>query len=297
MTPPPPLFDPDLLALRRARAARGGDEADFLRERAAAEIAERLSEVNRRFQAPVVIGPKAALFAEAAGLTEARLLPEAEVLDLAEGEADLVIHALALHWANDPVGQIAQARRALRPDGLFLGALFAGETLWELRQALARAEVEVTGGLSPRVAPMGEIRDLGGLLQRAGLALPVADAARFTVSYESMFPLLRDLRAMGETNVMAERARRPAPRALFLRAAEIYAERFGDAEGRVPATFEIVYLTGWAPAPGQQRPLRPGSAAARLAEALGAEERSAGERAGGAGVGGAGKTARKDDEA
>jgi hypothetical protein len=176
------------------------------------------------------------------------------------------------------VGQIAQARRALRPDGLFIGALFAGDTLWELRQALALAETETTGGLSPRVAPMGEIRDLGALLQRAGLALPVADAARLPVSYATMFDLIRDLRAMGETNVMTDRSRAPTRRAVFARAAELYAERFGDGSGRVGATFEIVYLTGWAPAESQQKPLRPGSAVARLADALGTEELRAGER-------------------
>lgn len=280
MTTPPALFDPDLLARRRARAAAGGDGADFLREIAAAEIAERLTEVNRSFQAPVIIGPKGALWAGALGLPGARLVPDAETLDLEAGEADLVVHALALHWANDPVGQIAQARRALRPDGLFLGALFAGDTLWELRQVLAQAETEVTGGLSPRVAPMGEIRDLGGLLQRAGLALPVADAARLPVSYATMFDLIRDLRAMGETNVMTDRTRTPTPRALVARAAELYAERFGDGDGRVSATFEIVYLTGWAPAESQQKPLRPGSAVARLADALGAVEMGAGETAG-----------------
>lgn len=280
MTTPPALFDPDLLARRRARAAAGGDGADFLREIAAAEIAERLTEVNRSFQAPVIIGPKGALWAGALGLPGARLVPDAETLDLEAGEADLVVHALALHWANDPVGQIAQARRALRPDGLFLGALFGGDTLWELRQVLAQAETEVTGGLSPRVAPMGEIRDLGALLQRAGLALPVADAARLPVSYATMFDLIRDLRAMGETNVMTDRTRTPTPRALVARAAELYAERFGDGDGRVSATFEIVYLTGWAPAESQQKPLRPGSAVARLADALGAVEMGAGERPG-----------------
>ncbi|TPE52237.1 methyltransferase domain-containing protein [Amaricoccus solimangrovi] len=283
MPTPPALFDPDLLALRRARA-EAGEPADFLREAAAAEIAERLSEVNRSFRAPVIIGPRGALWAEALGLPGARLIPDAEVLDLAEGEADLIVHALALHWANDPVGQLAQARRGLRPDGLFIAALFAGETLTELRRALAEAEVETTGGLSPRVAPMGEIRDLGGLLQRAGLALPVADSQRLPVSYATMFHLMRDLRAMGETSVLRERSRRPMPRALLARAAEIYAERFGDAEGRVGATFEIVYLTGWAPSPDQRKPLRPGSAAARLADALGTEEHGAGERAGDARV-------------
>ena len=282
MTSPPALFDPALLARRRARAAAQGVDADFLREIAAGEIAERLTEVNRRFQAPVIIGPKGALWAETLGLPDARLIPDAETLDLEAGEADLVVHAMALHWANDPVGQIAQARRALRPDGLFLGALFAGDTLWELRQVLAQAETEVTGGLSPRVAPMGEIRDLGGLLQRAGLALPVADAARLPVSYATMFHLIRDLRAMGETNVMVDRSRAPTPRALVARAAALYAERFGEdgGGGRVSATFEIVYLTGWAPAEGQQKPLRPGSAVARLADALGAEEMDAGEPAG-----------------
>jgi SAM-dependent methyltransferase len=278
MSTPPALFDPDLLARRRARAEARGAGADFLREAAAAEIAERLNEVNRRFQAPVIIGPKGALWAEALGLPGARLIPDAETLDLEAEEADLVVHALALHWANDPVGQIAQARRALRPDGLFIGALFAGDTLWELRQALALAETETTGGLSPRVAPMGEIRDLGALLQRAGLALPVADAARLPVSYATMFDLIRDLRAMGETNVMTDRSRAPTRRAVFARAAELYAERFGDGSGRVGATFEIVYLTGWAPAESQQKPLRPGSAVARLADALGTEELRAGER-------------------
>lgn len=288
MPTPPALFDPELLARRRDRAA-AGEPAEFLRELAAAEISERLSEVNRRFQAPVIIGPRGALWAEALGLPGARLIPDAEVLDLAPGEADLIVHALALHWANDPVGQLAQARRALRPDGLFIGALFAGETLWELRQALADAEVAVTGGLSPRVAPMGEIRDLGGLLQRAGLALPVADSQRLPVSYATMIHLMRDLRAMGETSVLRDRSREPMSRALLARAAEIYAERFGDGGGRVEATFEIVYLTAWAPSPGQQKPLRPGSAAARLADALGTEERSAGEHAGETGAGGTGE--------
>lgn len=277
MTTPPALFDTDLLARHRARAEALGHDADFLREAAAEEIRERLAGVNRAFHDPVIIGPKGALWARLLGLPDARFVPDAEVLDLAPGSADLVIHALALHWANDPVGQIVQARRALRPDGLFLGALFAGETLWELRQALAEAEVEMTGGLSPRIAPMGEIRDLGGLLQRAGMALPVADSLKLPVSYETMLHLMRDLRAMGETNVLNERSRRPMTRGLLARAAAIYAERFGDGAGRVGATFELVFLTGWAPAPDQPKPLRPGSATTRLADALRIPEGGAGD--------------------
>lgn len=267
MPTPPDLFDADLLAMRRARAARLGP-ADFLQEAVASEIAERLKDVNRSFRAPAIIGPRAALWARLLDLPEARLLPDAAVIDLAAGGCDLVVHALALHWSNDPVGQLVQARRALAPDGLFLGALFAGETLTELRQALAQAEADCLGGLSPRVAPMGEIRDLGGLLQRAGLALPVADSLRYDVSYGSILALMRDLRAMGETNVIRDRLRRPMRRDLLVRAAELYAERFALPDGRLRATFETVVLTGWAPAESQPRPLRPGSATARLADAL-----------------------------
>ena len=276
----PELFDADLLALRRARA-RG---ADFLREAVAREVTDRLVEVNRTFLAPAIVGPRGEVQAEAmraAGLAEPLLRADAAVLDLAEGAHDLVIHALALHWANDPVGQMVQSRLALRPDGLFIGTMFGGETLHELRAALAAAEVETLGGLSPRVAPMGEIRDLGGLLQRAGFALPVADAERFDVTYATPFDLMRDLRAMGETNVMRARLARPMRRDMLARACEIYTDRFALPDGRIPATFEVLFLTGWAPAPSQQQPLRPGSAKARLADALGVAERGAGEKAGG----------------
>jgi SAM-dependent methyltransferase len=282
MHSPPTLFDADLLALRRARAARLGP-ADFLHEAVAGEIAERLREVNRTFRAPAVIGPRARLWANLLagdGVPDAVAVADAEVLALEPGAHDLVVHALALHWANDPVGQLIQARRALKPDGLLLAALFGGETLAELRAALAEAEVATLGGLSPRVAPMGEIRDLGGLLQRAGFALPVADSQRFDVSYPDALALMRDLRAMGETNVMHDRLRRPLRREMLAHAAHLYAERFGGADGRLPATFEVIFLTGWAPAPDQPKPLRPGSAAARLADALGVPERSAGDKAG-----------------
>lgn len=279
MPNPPALFDPALLALRRERARRTRF-ADFLHRRAAEEVSERLREINRPFRDAAVIGPAAALWAEIIGKPGARLVEDAEVLDLREGAHDLVVHGLALHWANDPVGQLVQARRALRPDGLLLAALFGGETLGELRQALAQAEVETLGGLSPRVAPMGEIRDLGGLLQRAGFALPVADSLTFDVTYPSALHLMHDLRAMGETNAMTDRLRRPMRREMLARAAAIYAARFPAGDGRVRARFDVIFLTGWAPSPDQPQPLRPGSARARLADALGTVERSAGERAG-----------------
>jgi SAM-dependent methyltransferase len=265
MASPPALFDADLLALRRRRAARLGP-ADVLHEVVAGDIEERLAAVNRTFTAPAIVGPRAALWAGLVGVPDARAVPDADVLDLEEGAHDLVVHALALHWANDPVGQLVQARRALRPDGLFLAALYGGETLAELRAALAEAEVETLGGLSPRVAPMGEIRDLG-------------DSRRFDLSYPDALALMRDLRAMGETNVLRDRLRRPTPRTLLARTAAIYAARFGRPDGRVHATFDVMFLTGWAPAADQPKPLRPGSAAARLADALGAVERPAGEPA------------------
>ena len=283
MTTPPDLFDPDLLARRRARAGAGGRRLPAGRRRGRG-LRKAAARLTGRFARRSSSARAAALWAgvlQAGGLPPPELRPDAPVLDLAPGAHDLVVHALALHWANDPVGQLVQCRRALRPDGLILAALFGGETLAELRAALAEAEIAETGGLSPRVAPMGEIRDLGGLLQRAGLALPVADASRFEVTYADAFALMRDLRAMGETNVLRERLSRATPRRLFARAAAIYAERFAAPGGRIRATFEVVFLTGWAPAPGQQQPLRPGSARARLADALGAPEHGAGEKAGG----------------
>lgn len=261
---PPELFDPEILALRRARALRQGS-ADFLQQAALAEILDRLDEVNRSFPTRAVVTARPDLWAGPLG---ARALPDADTLDLETGGADLVVHALGLHWANDPVGQLVQCRRALRPDGLFLGAMFGGDTLRELRAALTEAEAQESGGVSPRVAPMGEIRDLGGLLQRAGFALPVADTLRLEASYADGLALMRDLRAMGETNAMRDRLRRPTGRKVLARAAAILAERFAGPDGRVRATFEVVFLTGWAPAPDQPQPLRPGSATHRLADAL-----------------------------
>jgi SAM-dependent methyltransferase len=268
MSAPPPLFDRPTLDRRRARAARAPEL--FLQEHVALGCQERLEEVNRRFTAPAIVSPWPQVWADL--VPGATVVPDAEVLDLQTGAHDLVIHALSLHWANDPVGQLVQCRHALSPDGMLLATLFGGQTLQELRRCLAQAETEVTGGLSPRVAPMGEIRDLGGLLQRAGLALPVADSETIPVSYESALHLMRDLRAMGETNVMTARLTRPTARAVFLRAAAIYAQSFGTDDGRITATFEVVTLTGWAPADSQPKPLRPGSAQARLADALNAAE-------------------------
>ncbi|MHA6347334.1 methyltransferase domain-containing protein [Roseivivax sp. CAU 1761] len=269
MTEIPQIVDRPALDRYRARA-RAAPEL-FLHEIAAADLQDRLELVNRRFTAPAIVTPFPAVWD--GRLANARIVPDAEILDLEPGAHDLVLHALALHWANDPVGQLIQCRRALRPDGLLLAATFGGRTLTELRAALAEAEIEVTGGLSPRILPMADIRDLGALLQRAGLTLPVADSDTLVATYESPLHLMRDLRAMGEGNALAGRLRRPTRRRVLLRAAEIYAAAHAAPDGRVPATFEIVALTGWSPDPGQPQPLRPGSATARLADALRTDER------------------------
>ncbi len=258
---PPLLTDRKALALHRARATE-----IFWQEEVAAEVHERLTEVNRTFTNAVVVTGFPHVWPGFA------TVPDDEVLALQPGQHDLVIHALCLHWANDPVGQLVQCRRALRPDGLCLAFLFGGQTLQELRASLAEAEAEISGGLSPRVLPMGEIRDLGGLLQRAGFALPVADGFTKTLRYRDALHLMRDLRAMGEGNALEQRLRRPTGRATLLRASEIYAQRFGGTDGLIAATFEVICLTGWASHDSQQKPLRPGSAAARLADALNAAE-------------------------
>ncbi|MBB5514032.1 SAM-dependent methyltransferase [Rubricella aquisinus] len=273
----PDLFDTDAITRARLRADRTGF-ASFLQDEAIAEVQERLKEVNRTFTSPAIVGPRAADWAKALGLPDAKCVADEEVLALNEASHDLVISALCLHVANDPVGQLVQMRRALKPDGLLLAPLFGGETLAELRDCLSAAEVEVTGGLAPRMVPMGEIRDLGALLQRAGLALPVADSTPLTVTYETALHLMRDLRAMGEVNVLAARHRGGLRRDVLMRTLALYAERYGQ-EGRIRATFDIVMLTGWAPAENQQKPLRPGSAAMRLADALGTDEHPAGDAA------------------
>lgn len=263
-----PLTDHRALTRNRARASKA--PALFLHEQAIDEIKDRLELVNKTFTAPGIVTGMPGIWQ--AAFPDATCVADDDTLALSEGAHDLVIHAMALHWANDPVGQIIQARRALKPDGLFLAALFGGETLHELRASLAQAESDLYGGLSPRIAPMGEIRDLGALLQRAGFALPVADSLPLTVSYANPLHLMRDLRAMGEANALSGRTRTSMRRTLLMRACEIYQEAFGQEDGRIPATFELIFLTGWSPDESQPQPLRPGSATARLADVLGSKE-------------------------
>ena len=226
--------------------------------------------VNRTFTDPAVVTPMSAIWADA--FPQAKLITDDATLDLEPASHDLIVHAMGLHWAEDPVGQLIQCRRALRPDGLLLVVTLGGQTLAELRAVLGQAEVEIAGGLSPRVAPMAELRDLGGLLHRAGLALPVADSVPLGVEYSDALALMRDLRAMGETNAMAGRIRHASRRDLFARAAALYAEHFPGEEGRIRATFDLVCLTGWSPDESQPKPLRPGSAQTRLADALNTQE-------------------------
>lgn len=261
---PPKLTDTHALALHRKRAR--GTDALFLQQLAADEIEERLNEVNRSFTNPAIVTGFPQIWEKL--LPKAKIVPDDDVLALEKGAHDLVIHAMGLHWANDLVGQLVQSRRSLCPDGLFIGAMFGGQTLSELRAIWAEIETKSTGGLSPRVAPMAEVRDLGGLLQRAGLALPVADCVTKTVTYRSAGHLMQDLRGMGESNALAHRHKRPVTRDELKLVDAAYAEHFSADSGRVRATFELVFLTGWAPDESQQIPLRPGSAHARLADAL-----------------------------
>ncbi|MCW5698107.1 MAG: methyltransferase domain-containing protein [Bauldia sp.] len=292
----PPLFDLALLDRRRLRARRlAVAGADVLLRAAADELAARLYAVSRDFPVAVDLAtPEPVLAAmlprtgkvgvlhridRLAGLGVAAVA-DAGALPLRDASIDLVVSALGLQWTEDLPGALIQIRRALRPDGLLLAAVIGGETLSELRRALAEAEIEARGGASPRVSPAAELRDMAGLLQRAGFALPVADQERLTLRYDDAAALMRDLRAMGATNVLTERARVPLTRGIVARAAAIYADRFADPDGRVRATFDIVWLSGWAPHESQQKPLRPGSAKARLADALGVTEFGAGEKAG-----------------
>ncbi|MPZ59515.1 MAG: methyltransferase domain-containing protein [Rhizobiales bacterium] len=292
------VFDRPLLRARRARAAALGP-ATFLIDRVAEDLAERLAAVLRPFPLAVDLGtPTEALrnalatsgkIGDIVALDRAVVVPasgrlqvvaDEEALPLRDGVADLVVSGLALQFVNDLPGTLVQVRRALKPDGLFIAALLGGETLTELRQALAEAEAEIEGGVSPRVAPFVDVHELGNLLQRAGFALPVTDLDRVTVRYESVLGLMLDLRRMGAANALIERRRSPLRRATLLRAGEIYLARFADADRRIRATFDIVWLSGWAPDPSQQQPLKPGSAQVRLADALGSREISAGEKAG-----------------
>lgn len=297
MTGAPSIFDSNLIRDRRDRRAATAGAHEFLLTRVAEDFADRLSIVRRTFKLAASIGAyhgtvsrrlrtmpnveaivdvemSSALLAMCDG---PRVSANAETLPFGEASLDLIVSGLAWQLVNDVPGVLAQARKALKPDGLLLAALLGGDTLKELREAWLLAESEVLGGASPRVAPFADVRDLGGLLQRAGFALPVADSDAFSVTYASPLAMMKDLQGMAASNMLAERRRVPVTRRLLMRAAEIYAERFALSDGRVPATFEIVTLTAWVPHESQQKPLRPGSAQKRLADALGVTEQSTAE--------------------
>ena len=287
---PPRIFDRALL--RHRRAAGGAGAHDFLIARVADDLAERLAIVRRSFPLAANVGAHHGLLsrrirgiARVASIidvdstpelleacSELRVLADEEALPFADASLDLVVSALALQFVNDLPGALIQIRRALKPDGLLLAALLGGATLRELREAWLTAEAEVSGGASPRVAPFADVRDVGALLQRAGFALPVIDSETVTVTYPDPLSLMRELKAMGASNMLVARRRVPVTRRLLMRAAEVYVERFAGPDGRVPATFEILTLTAWAPDPSQPKPLRPGSAQVRLADALGVRE-------------------------
>ncbi|HEU5272336.1 MAG TPA: methyltransferase domain-containing protein [Xanthobacteraceae bacterium] len=290
----PRIFDRSLLR-QRGRRAQALGPATFLIDRVADDFADRLAAVLRRFARAADLGSPTgavrraiagradmliAIDANAQGFDAAgpRVVADEEALPVADGSLDLVVSALALQSVNDLPGTLVQIRRALKPDGLFLAALLGGDSLAELRQSFAAAEAEVDGGVSPRVAPFIDAREAGALLQRAGFALPVTDIERITARYASPFGLMADLRRMGATNVLVERRRTPLSRATLRRMVELYAERFADPDGRVRASFDIVWMSGWAPDPSQPQPLKPGSAKTRLADALGTREISTGEK-------------------
>jgi len=283
---PPQIFDARRREVRLARATGRLAQADFLHVRAAENAAGSLEAILRDFPVAVDLSALPGPFAQALADSDAagrvgavttpttvseRAAPGRDVLPLDEGSTDLIVSLLSLHWANDLPGALAQIRRALKPDGLFVGTLFGAGTLKELRAVLTEAELAERGGAQARISPFADGYDGAALLQRAGFALPVSDVDRFTVRYPDLFALIRDLRAMGETNVLHGPIR-PLSRAVIARAARLYAERHGDADGRIPATFEIIHLAGWKPHESQQKPLARGSAKVRLADALGVKE-------------------------
>jgi len=293
------IFDRELLLKRRERFASGFGQHDFLLQRVAEDLVSRLDAITRDFAVAADLGTHHGTVADRVAKSprvgtmvktdsSARLLQrqkglrvacDEEALPFRNASLDLVVSGLSLQHVNDLPGTLVQVRRALRPDGLFLAAVLGGRTLLELREAMAIAEEETCGGVSPRIAPFGDVRDYGALLQRAGFALPVSDSDLVTVTYETPLHLMRELRAMGASNALAARRRVPATKRLLFRASEVYAERHGMEGGRVHATFEIIHLAGWAPHDSQQKPLRPGSARTRLAEALGTQEIATGEKA------------------
>ena len=286
----PRLFDSEAQRRNRSRAAVGFADFNFLKEEAAIRLADRVDLVRRDFPLcldfgahdgtltrcleplnktqKIIQADPAPAFAKVAAKWGAAVATDYANLPFSHGQFDAVFSCLTLHWVDDLPGLLTQMRALLKPDGMLLVSLLGGNTLHELRSVLAAAESEINGGLSPRAAPMADIRDVGGLLGRAGLALPVADADRLTITYPNMFRLMADLRGMGEQNALLGRLRSPTSRRLFLRAAEIYEAEFGNADGTIPASFEIITLTGWAPHESQQKPLRPGAAINRLADGL-----------------------------
>jgi SAM-dependent methyltransferase len=286
------IFDRRIVRLRRDRAADGLAKHDFLLREVGERLADRLDDIKRRFPLALDLGCHTGELGRLLGgrggieslvhcdlspamvarAPDLRLAADEEALPFGEATFDLVTSLLSLHWVNDLPGALTQIRLALKPDGLFLAAMLGGDTLKELRQALAEAEIAVEGGLSPRVSPFAGVRDAGSLLQRAGFALPVVDTETLTVVYPDPFKLIADLRAMGEANAIIERRRGLTRRATLFEAADRYRKAFADAEGRLPATFQVIYLTGWSPHDSQPKPLRPGSAKASLADALGATE-------------------------
>jgi SAM-dependent methyltransferase len=269
----PLLFDRALLRVRQARALKQGP-ATFLLDRVAEEMTERVQAVLREFKTAVDVGTpgdqvRAVLMPRIAQIARVEIPDvESEGLSLGPASLDLAVSALAFQFVNDLPGVLAQIRRALKPDGLLLAAMLGGDTLTELRQSFAAAEAELEGGISPRVAPSTDLRDVGALLQRAGFALPVTDVDRVMVRYDNAFALMKDLRRMGATNVLVERRHVPTRRTTMLRMAQIYGERFADPDGRIRATFDVVWLSGWAPHESQQKPLQPGSAKASLEAAV-----------------------------
>jgi SAM-dependent methyltransferase len=300
--PPDPIriFDRSLVRAHRDRAAASFSNYSFLIDEIADRLADRLLDIKRDFPVALDLGARTGSFdrmRKLSGGIETLLqtdlshamtqqtagfaaVADEEWLPFAEESLDLVVSNMSLHWVNDLPGALIQINRALKPDGLFLGALLGGDTLIELRDSLMAAEIELTDGAGPRVSPFADLRDGGALLQRAGFALPVVDSDRITVSYATIFELMADLRGMGETNATFERSRTPLTRRLLLQAAEVYHDRYSNSDGRLEATFHVIYLHGWAPHESQQKPLRPGSAKQRLAQVLGSTERSAGEKAG-----------------
>ncbi len=285
MTPQAEIFDRKLLSLKRQRASNKFSDHDFLFNFTHKQIQDRLADIQREFKTILEVGSRGqAIFEDSINLDiyshpKTHIMGDEEFLPFKDKSLDLILTNLGLHSTNDLPGTLVQMRRALKPDGLFLGAMFGGETLFELRESLMQTEMEMFDGVSPRVFPFADKQQMGALLQRAGYALPVVDSEILTVTYPHIFKLMADLRGMGETNIISQRSKKYPGRDFFTRAAEYYAQNFADEDGRIRATFEIIFLIGWSPHVSQQQPLKPGSAKTRLADALATDEIKTGEKA------------------